>query len=146
VYLHSEGWTTQQEKIGSIRNVYIFGFIAIIILFVAIVNYVNLTTARATQRGKEIGIRKVLGSSVSGIVGLLANDYVRLLGIAFMISVPVAYLLSDRWLEDFAYRTNIAWWIFLGAGLAILGIGFLTVCLQSVKAALVNPIKSLRSE
>lgn len=115
-------------------------------VFIALLGLFGLTAFTVERRAKEIGIRKVLGSSVSGIVGLLAKDYVRLLGIAFMISIPVGYLLSSRWLEDFAYRTNIVWWVFLGAGLTILAIGFLTVCLQSIKAALVNPIKSLRSD
>lgn len=115
-------------------------------VFIALLGLFGLTAFTVERRTKEIGIRKVLGASVHGIIGLLAEDFMKLLGLAFMIALPVSYLLSSRWLADFAHRTDLVWWVFLGAGLLILSAGFLTVCLQSVRAALTNPMESLRSE
>ena len=91
-------------------------------------------------------VRKVLGASVGGIVLLLSKDFTRLVGIAFVVAVPVAYFAMSRWLEDFAYRVDISWWIFLIAGLAALGIALVTVSYQSIKAALADPVDSLRYE
>jgi len=91
-------------------------------------------------------VRKVLGASVGGIVLLLSKDFTRLVGIAFVVAVPVAYFAMSRWLEDFAYRIEISWWIFLIAGLAALGIALVTVSYQSIKAALADPVDSLRYE
>ncbi|MBE7178001.1 MAG: ABC transporter permease, partial [Mucilaginibacter polytrichastri] len=100
----------------------------------------------AEQRRKEIGIRKVLGAAVPGIVGLLSRDFLKLVGIAFLIASPVAWLVMSRWLEDFAYRIHISVWIFLAAGAAACFIAVFTISFQAVKAALANPVRSLRSE
>ncbi|MBL7809396.1 MAG: ABC transporter permease [Saprospiraceae bacterium] len=120
-----------------------FGAIAI---FISCLGLLGLATHAAQRRTKEIGIRKVLGAGVSGITMLLAKDFLKLVLIAIVIASPLAYYLMDKWLQDFSYRINIQWWMFVLAGFVAILIAFLTVSLQSVKAALANPIKSLRSE
>ncbi len=121
-------------------------YATLLTLFIAILGLFGLTAFSLERRAKEIGIRKVLGASISGIVGLLAKDYVQLAFIASVIAIPIGYYLSNNWLADFAYRTELVWWIFLLAGAAIILVGFLTVCLQSIRSALVNPVDSLRNE
>jgi putative ABC transport system permease protein len=106
----------------------------------------GLSAFTAEQRTKEIGIRKVLGASVSGITGLLAKDFLKLVLIAIVIASPAAYWFMQHWLADFAYRIDVQWWMFVLAGFVAIAIAFLTVSFQSIKAALANPIKSLRSE
>jgi ABC-type lipoprotein release transport system permease subunit len=98
------------------------------------------------KRAREIGIRKVLGASVLRIVAMLSRDFALLVVLAFFIASPVAWLFAHRWLQDFEYRTTLAWWIFAGAGMAALALTLLTVGLQAVRAALVNPAEVLRSE
>jgi len=121
-------------------------YATLLTLFIAILGLFGLTAFSLERRAKEIGIRKVLGASATGIVGLLAKDYVQLAIIASLIAMPIGYYISNEWLADFAYRTELAWWIFLLAGLTIILVGFFTVCLQSIRSALVNPIESLRNE
>ncbi|MEM9917738.1 MAG: ABC transporter permease [Bacteroidota bacterium] len=115
-------------------------------LFIALLGLFGLTSFTVERRTREIGIRKVLGASVGNIIGILSRDFLLLVGIAFLIAIPFGYVLSSHWLADFAHRTNMAWWVFLGSGLIMLGVGFATVCLQSIRAALTNPVDSLRSE
>jgi len=91
-------------------------------------------------------VRKVLGSSVSGIVLLLAKDLVKLVLIAIVIATPLAWISMNKWLQDFAYRIHISWWIFGIAGILALVIAFITMSFQAVKAAMANPVKSLRTE
>ena len=105
-----------------------------------------LVTFTAEQRVKEIGIRKVLGASVASIVSLLSTDLIKLVLIAIAIASPIAWFAMDKWLQDFAYKISINWWIFALAGGAAALIALATVTIQSVKAALANPVKSLRSE
>jgi ABC-type antimicrobial peptide transport system permease subunit len=95
-------------------------------------------------RTKEIGIRKVLGANVSSIVMLLSNDFVWLICIASIIAFPIAWWALNNWLTNFSYRINIQWWVFLIAGIAALMIALITVSFQAIKAALTNPVKSLR--
>lgn len=117
-----------------------------IAIFLACLGLLGLAALAATNRTKEIGIRKVLGASLSGIVSLLSKDFVRLVAIAFVIAVPLAWYFMQRWLENFAYRIDIQIWVFLIVGGAALLIAFLTVGFQGIRAALANPVKSLRSE
>ena len=97
-----------------------------------------------TQRTKEIGIRKVLGASIAGLVGLLSKDFLKLVLVATALAWPVAYVVMQRWLQDFSYRVEISWWILLIAGLAVLLVALLTVGYQAVKAALFDPVQTLR--
>ena len=115
-------------------------------LFIACLGLFGLVTFMAEQRVKEIGIRKVLGATTIGLVSLLSKDFLKLVAIALVIASPLAYYLMDQWLADFAYRIDIQWWVFLMAGILAIGVALLTVSFQSVKAALANPVESLRSE
>jgi putative ABC transport system permease protein len=124
----------------------IFITFAVFAILIACLGLFGLVTYAAEQRTKEIGIRKVLGARVSGIVGMLSKDFTILVGIAALIAFPVAWWAMYKWLETFAYRTAISWWIFVVAGAVALGIALLTVSIQTIRAALANPIKSLRSE
>jgi putative ABC transport system permease protein len=120
-----------------------FAFLAI---FISCLGLFGLAIFTSEQRTKEIGIRKVLGASELNIFGMLSRDFLELVGIALVIASPPAWLLMDNWLREYAYRTNIAWWIFAVAGLAALLVALLTVSFQAIRAALANPVNSLRSE
>jgi len=130
-----------EQRISSLSV--IFTSLAIII---ACLGLVGLAAYAAEQRTKEIGIRKVLGASMSGIVGMLSRDFIKLVIIAIVIASPLAWYAMNYWLQDFAYRINIQWWIIALAGTAAILIAFVTISFQSIKAALTNPVKSLRSE
>lgn len=112
----------------------------------AMVALIGLATDTAEQRTKEIGVRKVLGASVGSVVALLSRDFLKLILIALILASPIAWWGMNQWLKDFAYKVTINWWIFVLAGLLAVGIALLTVSFQSIKAALTNPVKSLRSE
>ena len=124
----------------------IFLGIAIMTILVACLGLFGLVTYAAEQRIKEISIRKVLGASVGGIVSLLSVDFIKLVGIAAIIALPVSWWAMNEWLQNFAYRINIQWWIFVMAGILAMLVAVVTVGLQAIKAAIANPIKALRSE
>jgi len=124
----------------------IFITFAVFAILIACLGLFGLVTYAAEQRTKEIGIRKVLGAPVISIVGLLSKNFTILVGVAALIAFPVAWWAMYKWLETFAYRTEINWWIFLVAGAVALAIALLTVSIQTVRAALANPVESLRSE
>jgi len=132
---------SSEQRIGKI--ILIFSTLAILI---ACLGLFGLSTFIAEQRTKEIGIRKVLGASVSSIVQLLSKDFIRLVAIAFVFAAPLAWWAMTKWLQDFANRTNISWWIFLLAGVLAFVIAIATVSFQAIKAAVMNPVKSLRTE
>ncbi|MBS1564038.1 MAG: FtsX-like permease family protein, partial [Bacteroidetes bacterium] len=115
-------------------------------IFIACLGLFGLTAFMAEQRTKEIGIRKVLGASVTHVTALLSFNFLRLVLIAVLIGSPIAWWLMHRWLDNFAYRTSISWWIFPLAGIAALLVAFATTSFQAIKAAMANPVKSLRSE
>ncbi|QDA58727.1 ABC transporter permease [Hymenobacter jejuensis] len=129
-----------ERKIG--RILYLFAGLTI---FVACLGLFGLATFTAEQRTKEIGIRKVLGASVTNIVGLLSCDFLRLVLIANLVAWPLAWWAMTKWLQDFAYRVSIGWWVFALAGVAALLIALLTVSVQAMRAAIANPVKSLRA-
>ncbi len=124
----------------------ILGIFAGLTIFIACLGLFGLATFTARQRHKEIGIRKVLGASVTGIVSLLSKDFLKLVGIAFIVAAPIAWYVMDRWLQDFEYRIAISWWMFLLAAAAAVTITLMTVSTQAIKAAITNPVKSLRME
>jgi putative ABC transport system permease protein len=119
---------------------------SIMIIFISCLGLLGLTIVAVSQRTKEIGVRKVLGASVSGIAALLSKDFVKLVLISIVIASPIAWWLMNSWLKDFAYRINIQWWVFLIAGIMALLIALITVSFQSIRAAVANPVKSLRTE
>jgi putative ABC transport system permease protein len=124
----------------------LFTVFACIAIFIACLGLFGLSAFAISQRIKEIGIRKVLGADVSTIVGLLSKDFLILVGIAALVAFPVAWYAMNNWLKDFAYRVNIQWWVFIVAGVVAALIAFVTVSFQAIKAAVTNPIKSLRTE
>ena len=128
---------------GDIGQVKMFSLLAIIVLLAACINYMNLSTARAQKRSKEIGIRKVFGASVFSIVRLFTDNYLRLLALALVIAIPVAWWIGGKYLEDFTYRIALAWWMFAGAALITVALTLATVCWQAIKAAVANPVKSI---
>jgi putative ABC transport system permease protein len=130
-----------EQRVGTIAM--IFSALAILI---ACLGLFGLAAFTAEQRTKEIGIRKVLGASVQGIVQLLSKDFIRLVVIAFVIATPLAWYFMNKWLQDFSYRVHINGWIFLLAGSIALLIALLTISFQAIKAALANPVKNLRTE
>lgn len=119
---------------------------SVLAVLIACLGLFGLAAYIAEQRTKEIGIRKVLGASVGGLVGLLSKDFVKLVLIAFVIAAPVAWYFMNVWLQDFEYRITISWTVFLTAGIIALLIAVLTISLQAIKAALANPVKNLRTE
>ncbi|HZB11380.1 MAG TPA: ABC transporter permease [Chryseolinea sp.] len=119
---------------------------SVLAILVSCLGLFGLATYTAEQRIKEIGVRKVLGASVGSIVKLLSHDFVRLVFIAILIASPVAWWSMDHWLKDFAYKINLQWWMFILAGMMAVIIALLTVSYQSFKAAMVNPIRNLRTE
>jgi len=129
-----------------LRQQTILGVFAGLAIFIACLGLFGLATFTAQQRTKEIGVRKVLGASVGSIVTLLSGDFMKPVGIALLIASPLAWWAMSNWLQGFAYRIDIEWWLFALIGLLAIGIALLTVSFQSIKAALMNPVKSLRSE
>lgn len=123
-------------------------FISLVILgiIIACLGLLGLATFSAQQRVKEIGVRKVLGASVPHVVALLSKDFLKLVLIALVLAIPIAWYLMNEWLKDFAYRVDIQWWIFLIAAISAIIIALLTMSFQAIKAALANPVKSLRTE
>ncbi|GAB3270265.1 ABC transporter permease [Larkinella harenae] len=130
-----------ETVVGTLANY--FAFLAI---FISCLGLFGLAAFMAEQRTKEIGVRKVLGASVPSIVGLLSQDFLKLVLVAILIASPVAWYAMSRWLQTYVYKIGMEWWVFGLAGLLAIGVALLTISFQSIKAALMNPVKSLRSE
>jgi putative ABC transport system permease protein len=124
----------------------IIEYFALIAILLSCSGLFSIAAFLSAQRTKEIGIRKVLGAGVTGILVLLSKEFVKLVLIAFVIALPLIWYVMHKWLQNFAYRINIAWWVFAGAGMFVLLLALITVGFQSIKAALMNPVKSLRVE
>ena len=132
---------TNETLISKLSRV--FAALAIVI---SCLGLFGLAAYTAERRTKEIGIRKVLGASVSGIAGLLSKDFLKLVFISCIVAFPVAWWMMHNWLQDYEYRIEISWWIFLIAGVVAILIALITVSFQAIKAAIANPVKSLRTE
>jgi putative ABC transport system permease protein len=131
----------EEQRVGKVALT--FSLLAVLI---ACLGLFGLATYMAEQRTKEIGVRKVLGASVPNIISMLSKDFLKLVLISIVFAVPVAWWAMNKWLEDFAYRISIGWWIFIVAGVIAMLIAVITVSFQAIKAALANPVKSLRTE
>ena len=136
-----EGW--QSNEVAGQAGAPSAAAIAILLSCLGLFAIVTLVLE---QRRKEIGVRKVLGASMMGITGLLSKDFLKLIVLAFVIAVPIGVYFLDQWLRNFIYRTSLSWWIFAVAGLVSVAIALLTIGVQTVRAALANPVESLRSE
>ncbi|RRA99787.1 ABC transporter permease [Larkinella rosea] len=130
-----------EERVGKLARIF-----ATLAIFISCLGLFGLASFIAEQRIKEIGVRKVLGASVFSLWGLLSKDFVRLVIISFVIAAPIAWYFLSDWLKQYEYRTDISWWIFIISGLGAAIITMITVSFQAIKAALTNPVKSLRSE
>jgi putative ABC transport system permease protein len=130
-----------EQQAGKIAIVF-----SVLAILISCLGMFGLATFVAEQRTKEVGIRKVLGANVQGIVGLLSADFMKLVAIAFLIATPFAWWIMNKWLQDFVYRANFSWWIFPVAGLVAFLIALITVSSQALRAAVANPVRSLRSE
>jgi putative ABC transport system permease protein len=142
-FLDKQIWEQYREEQ---RFSKIFSCFSLLSLLIACLGLYGLISYAASQKIKEIGIRKVLGASVQGIVMLLTKDFLKLVLLAFIIATPVAWYAMQSWLQDFAYRINIGWWMFFAAGLLVIFIALATVSFHAIKAAIANPVRSLRSE
>ena len=132
---------SDEERIGKLAS-----FFALLAIFISCLGISGLASFVAEQRTKEIGVRKVMGASVVNLWGMLSKDFLRLVLFSLLVAMPTAWYLMRNWLEKYEYRSTMAWWIFVAAGLGALAITLLTVSYQSIKAAVANPVKSLRSE
>ncbi len=128
------------------RTLSLAKYFAYLTILISCLGLFGLAAFDTERRRKEIGIRKVLGANAKSLVALLSKDFLKLIFIAIVLASPIAYYLMNRWLQDFAYRTNISWWIFIAAGVMALLIALATVSFQAIKAAIANPVKSLRTE
>jgi putative ABC transport system permease protein len=142
-FLNDEVQKQYATEVTLSRIINSFTLVAILI---SCLGLFGLATFSAEQRKKEIGIRKVVGSTVSGIVSLLSKDFIKLVLIAFVIATPIVWWAMNKWLQAYAYRVDISWWMFALAGLIAIGIAMITVSFQAIKAAIANPVKSLRTE
>ena len=136
------GYLYRSEQVVARLSRY-FAFLAI---FISCLGLLGLVIFMAEQRVKEIGIRKVLGAKVTQIITLLSKDFMKLIGIAIVIASPIAYYVMKEWLQGFEYHVKIQWWMFVIAASGAVLIALITISYQSIKTALMNPVKSLRSE
>jgi putative ABC transport system permease protein len=134
----------QYADVEKWKQVMLFG--AMLTIFISCIGLFGLSVLSAEKRTKEIGIRKVLGASVQHIVTTLSTDFIKLVVIALVIASPLAYMAANKWLQSFPYRIAISWWLFASAGILVMLIALFTISFQSIKAAIANPVKSLRME
>jgi putative ABC transport system permease protein len=132
---------SDEQRIGNLAT-----FFAALAIFISCIGLFGMASFMAEQRVKEIGVRKVLGASAFNLWGLLSKDFVVMVLISFLIATPVAYYFMYNWLQNYEYRTTLSLWIFAASGIGALIITLLTISFQSIKAAIANPVKSLRTE
>jgi putative ABC transport system permease protein len=138
---NTERWYRKEQRLATI-----FTSAAVIAILLSCMGLFSIALISIQQRTKEIGVRKVLGASVPSIVGLLSKDFLKLVIIGIVIASPIGWWAMNKWLQDFAYKIDVEWWIFVLAGVLAIIIALVTVSVQSIRAALMNPVKSLRSE
>jgi putative ABC transport system permease protein len=136
-----DGMYRAERRMGKV-----LGAFALLAIFVACLGLFGLAMFSAEQRIREIGIRKVLGASVGNIVTLMSKDFLRLVLIAVLIALPLAWWVMKRWLEDFVYRITLSWWMFAAAGVLAIAIAFITVSYQALRAAMSNPVEAIKHE
>ncbi len=136
-----ESFYKQEDQLSQLYKIF-----AAIAIFLSCLGLYGLASFMAVQRIKEVGIRKVLGATTSNIVYLFSKEFIALILIAFAIATPIAWYYMHQWLQDYAYRINISWWLFAAGGLAAIIIALATISFQAIKAAIANPVKSLRTE
>ena len=134
----------QYADVEKWKQIILFG--AILTIFISCIGLFGLSVLSAEKRMKEIGIRKVLGASVQQIVTTLSTDFIKLVAIALIIATPLVYIAANKWLQNYPYRIEMSWWLFASAGILVMLIALFTVSFQSIKAAVANPVKSLRTE
>jgi ABC-type antimicrobial peptide transport system permease subunit len=132
---------SQEQRIGKLSTVF-----AMLAIFISCLGLFGLASFVAEQRTKEIGIRKVLGASVTNLWQMLSKDFVVLVIISCLVAAPIAYYFMNNWLQKYTYRTELSWWVFAVSGLGALLLTLLTVSYQAIRAALINPVKSLKTE
>jgi ABC-type antimicrobial peptide transport system permease subunit len=138
--------TFHAQYLAEERTLTLAKYFAYLTILISCLGLFGLAAYDTERRTKEIGIRKVLGANTKGLIALLAKDFLKLVAIAIVLASPLAYFLMNKWLQDFAYRISIGWWVFVLAGVIALFIALVTVSFQAIKAALANPVKSLRTE
>jgi putative ABC transport system permease protein len=129
------------QRVATLASIF-----AVLAIFISCLGLFGLASYMAENKVKEIGVRKVLGASVLNITTMLSANFLKVVGIAFLIATPLAWYFMQKWLSDYQYRISIEWWVFLVAGTIAFVISLLTVSYQSLKAALSNPVKNLRTE
>ena len=132
--------------VTEVRMEKLFNIFSILSIVISCLGLFGLATFATQQRIKEIGIRKVLGASEAGIMALLSKDFIQLVAISFLIAFPVGWWAMNKWLQSFAYRINISWWLFAAVGLLAMMLAFFTISFQTIRAAMTNPVKNLRTE
>ncbi len=131
----------EQERVGNLASAF-----AILAIFISCLGIFGLASFVAEQRTKEIGLRKVLGASVFNLWYLISREFVLLVAISLLIATPVSFYFMHNWLQNYTYRSDISWWIFAAVGIGAIAITLLTVSYQAIRAAIANPVASLRSE
>jgi ABC-type antimicrobial peptide transport system permease subunit len=131
----------QENQLSQLYKIF-----AAIAIFLSCLGLYGLSSFMAVQRIKEVGIRKVLGATAGNIVYLFSKEFIILISIAFLIATPLAWYFMNKWLQDYAYRIDVSWWLFAAGGLAAIIIALATISFQAIKAAIANPVKSLRTE
>jgi putative ABC transport system permease protein len=126
------------------KQIMLFG--AILTIFISCIGLFGLSVLSAEKRTKEIGIRKVLGASVQKVVTILSKDFLKLVCISLIISIPAAWIVANKWLQNYPYRISLSWWLFASGGILVILIALITVSFQAIKTAIANPVKSLRTE
>jgi putative ABC transport system permease protein len=134
----------QYDNEAKWKKMMLFG--AFLTIFISCIGLFGLSVLAAEKRIKEIGVRKVLGASVASVVTALSKDFLKLVAISLLIALPVAWYLTHQWLQSYPYRTTMSWWLFAATGFSILAVALLTVCFQAIRAAVANPVNSLRTE